>query len=144
MTWRHTHEHENGPYCRERNSHGVILARKTVHHGKYENGHHSCFWYARNGTKNLDNAHAYCAAGLRTRWHRLRGRGRNQNHERGRGGPRRPEPTSRYPHHSYGEHSPTLAAPPLTIPVPRATNQSRHARNGGRMLMSPLALSLSL
>lgn len=61
------HEHEDGPYCRERNSHDVILTRKTVHHGKYENGHHSCFWYARNGTKNLDNAHACCAAGLRTR-----------------------------------------------------------------------------
>lgn len=43
------------------------ISAQDCAHGKYENGHHSCFWYARNGTKNLDNAHACCAAGLRTR-----------------------------------------------------------------------------
>lgn len=35
--------------------------------GKYERESPLCFWYVWNPTKNLDNAHACCATGLRTR-----------------------------------------------------------------------------
>jgi len=121
------------------------ISAQDCAHGKYENGHHSCFWYARNGTKNLDNAHACCAAGLRTRWHRLRGRGRNQNHERGRGAPRRPEAASRYPHSCGGSLSHPSPLHHLLSPCP-ALRISRvtHVMEVGCRWVRSLVRSLSL
>ncbi|EFN61659.1 hypothetical protein EAG_05963 [Camponotus floridanus] len=118
VTWRRTHEHEDGPYCREPNSHGVVLARKTVHTEWHKE--------SRQRTRLLRSRSAHTLTPLT--------RSREKPESRAR--PRSPEAArscvSLYPH-SCGGSLPLLSARPFAVPVPRAANQSRHARNGGRM-----------